>query len=81
MSRFIAVIHRWHVDSKGFTAHAPLATVRKVAEGEAAVLARNAEGTCQRADYHVVEIGESELLLPRQLTWKERWTGRLEQPQ
>lgn len=81
MTRFVAVIHRWHVDSKGFTAHDLSATDRKNAEGEAAVLARNAEGNCRSADYHVVEIGESELLLPRQLTWKERLTGRMEQPQ
>lgn len=76
--RFIAVIHRWHVDSKGFTSHELPSTDWGIAEAQAALIAMKAQGTCCNAGYHLIEIGERECLLPRRLTWKERLTGRLE---
>lgn len=77
MSRFIAVIHRWHVDSKGFRVYDLAQQEKGVAEAQAALLAMNNQDTCQNADYTLVEIGDRECLLPRRLTWKERLTGVL----
>lgn len=77
MSRFIAVIHRWHVESKGFRVYDLAQTDPGPAEAEAALLAMNNQGTCQNAGYTLVEVGDRECLLPRHLTWKERLTGVL----
>lgn len=77
MSRFIAVIHAWHVESKGFQSKELNAKDRQAAEGEAAVMAMREQGACRNSDYHIVEIADRECLLPRRLTWAERITGVL----
>ena len=76
MSRFIAVIHGWHVKSKGFNVHQLQTTNAEEAEKEACWLKQQREDTFDRCAYVVVEIDDREHL-PRRLSWLERLTGRL----
>lgn len=78
MSRYLAVIHAWHVESKWFQTHELKSQDPKSAEGEAALLAMKAQGTCRSADYHLIELADRDCLMPRRLTWRERLTGTLE---
>ncbi len=77
MSRFIAVIHGWHVDSNGFNLHELKATTPKEADDEACLLAARRDAVFDRTAYVVVEVNDREHL-PRRLTWRERLTGRIE---
>ncbi|MNE81598.1 hypothetical protein D3C80_1782610 [compost metagenome] len=76
MSRFIGVVHGWHVDSKGFDVHQLTATTRVQAEDEALLLAARRDSTFDRTACVVVEVDDCEHL-PRKLTWRERITGEL----
>jgi hypothetical protein len=75
MSRFIAVVHGWHVESKGFDVHELEATDLEQAEKEAAWIKAKRESTFDRCAVAVIEIDDIEYL-PRSLTWRERLTGR-----
>lgn len=75
MSRFIAVVHGWHVDSKGFDVHELTASTPQDADNEACLLAARRDATFDRTAYVVVEVDDREHL-PRRLTWRERLTGR-----
>lgn len=77
MSRFIAVIHGWHVDSKGFDVHQLAATSQTAADDEACLLAARRDAAFDRTAYVVVEIDDREHL-PRRLTWRERLTGKIQ---
>ena len=77
MSRFIAVIHGWHVESNGFNVHDLAATDQKAADDEALLLAARRRDTFDRTAYVAIEIDDREHL-PRRLTWRERLTGRIE---
>ncbi|WP_277963848.1 hypothetical protein [Pseudomonas sp. RIT-To-2] len=76
MSRFIAVIHGWHVDSNGFNVYQLNATTSEDASKEACWLMHQRESTFDRCSYVVVEIDDREHL-PRRLTWRERITGKI----
>ncbi|WP_338523323.1 hypothetical protein NUH87_26570 [Pseudomonas batumici] len=76
MSRFIAVIHGWHVDSNGFNVHELKAANVQDAAKEACWLKHQREDTFDKCSYVVIEIDDREHL-PRRLTWLERLTGRL----
>ncbi|MFF7859747.1 hypothetical protein [Pseudomonas monteilii] len=76
MSRFIAVIHGWHVDSNGFDVIELAATDKKSADDEACLLAARRRDTFDCTAYVAVEIDDREHL-PRRLTWRERLTGRI----
>jgi hypothetical protein len=76
MSRFIAVFHEWHVDSRGFDTVALSALDRLQAEMEAALLHRERRGFYSN-DFTLVEIDDREHL-PRRLTWRERLTGKIQ---
>ena len=76
MSRFVAVIHGWHVHSNGFNVHELKSTTLDDAQKEACWLKEKREADFDRCAYVVVEIEDTEYL-PRQLTWLERITGRL----
>lgn len=76
MSRFIAVIHGWHVDSNGFNVHQLNATNSQDAAKEACWLKHQRESTFDRCSYVVVEVDDREHL-PRRLTWRERITGKI----
>ena len=65
MAKFIAVIHRWHVESLGFSVHELNCPDSNAAEREAAFLAMKAQGVCRAADYMVVAMADREVLLPR----------------
>ncbi|AVG33301.1 hypothetical protein DZ701_07710 [Enterobacter hormaechei] len=75
MARYIAVIHGWHVRSKGFDVHELSATDRDSAYNEAVLLKHKREGTFCSCACTVVEIADHERL-PRKLTLRERLTGR-----
>lgn len=77
MSRFVGVVHGWHVDSKGFDVHQLKATTKDQAEDEALLLAARRDATFDRTACVVVEIDDREHF-PRKLTWRERITGKLE---
>ncbi|MNP77706.1 hypothetical protein D3C76_1751830 [compost metagenome] len=76
MSRFVAVIHGWHVHSNGFNVHDLTSTTLEEAKKEACWLKGQREDSCDRCAYVVVEIDDTEHL-PRRLTWRERITGQL----
>ncbi|WP_430317015.1 hypothetical protein [Pseudomonas sp. p1(2021b)] len=76
MSRFIAVVHGWHVESKGFDVHELAAKTEQDADNEACLLAARRDATFDRTAYVVVEVDDREHL-PRRLTWRERLTGRI----
>lgn len=76
MSRFIAVVHGWHVESKGFDVHELTASTAQCADDEACLLAARRDAAFDRTAYVVVEIDDREHL-PRLLTWRERLTGRI----
>ncbi|WP_336202951.1 hypothetical protein [Pseudomonas guariconensis] len=76
MSRFIAVVHGWHVESKGFDVHELAARTAQSADNEACLLAARRDATFDRTAYVVVELDDREHL-PRRLTLRERFTGRI----
>lgn len=76
MSRFIAVVHGWHVESKGFDVHQLEATELEQAEKEAAWLKDKRDKVFDRCAWLVIEIADHETL-PRRLSWRERLTGRV----
>ena len=77
MSRFIAVIHGWHVSSKGFNVHELKSVTQEEAQKEACWLKDQREADFDRCAYVVVEIDDREHL-PRRLTWRERLTGKIQ---
>jgi len=76
MSRFIAVVHGWHVQSKGFDVHELTARTTQGADDEACLIAARRDAAFDRTAYVVVEVDDHEHL-PRRLTWRERLTGRI----
>ncbi|WP_410480734.1 hypothetical protein ACJ70E_16115 [Pseudomonas plecoglossicida] len=76
MSRFIAVVHGWHVESKGFDVRELTASTAQGADDEACLLAARRDAAFDRTAYVVVEVDDREHL-PRRLTWRERLTGRI----
>ena len=77
MSRFIAVVHGWHVSSNGFNVHELESTTYDEADKEAALINHRRSSTFDKCDYDLIEFGNDEIILPRKLTWKERLTGVL----
>lgn len=75
MSRFIAVFHEWHVESRGFDTVELGALDRRQAEMEAALIHRGRRGFYSN-DFTLIEIDDREHL-PRRLNWRERLTGQL----
>lgn len=76
MSRFIAVIHGWHVHSNGFNVYDLQAADRKSADDEACLISARRNDAFDRTAYVVVEVDDREHL-PRKLTWRERLTGQI----
>lgn len=76
MSRYIAVIHGWHVESNGFTVCELQQRDRSSADDEACLLAARRDRAFDRTAYTVIEIDDREHL-PRRLTWRERITGKI----
>ncbi|TPG76346.1 hypothetical protein [Pseudomonas arsenicoxydans] len=76
MSRFIAVIHGWHVYSNGFSIHELEASIAEEAKKEASWLKSLREDDFDKCAYTVIEIENTEHL-SRRLTWRERINGKL----
>lgn len=78
MSRFITVIHGWHVHSNGFDVHQIEANTQQEAAEKAAYLTMQRQGKFDECAYVLVEIQSEEAIKqPRKLTWRERITGRV----
>lgn len=77
MPRFIAVVHTWFHDSKGFEVHELESTYRDAAELESHRITERGRDTFNSRAFCLLEILSSERLTERKLTWKERLTGRL----
>ncbi|WP_210015106.1 hypothetical protein [Pseudomonas palmensis] len=77
MSRFIAVVHGGHVESKGFDVYELTARTARGADDEACLLAARRDAAFDRTAYVVVEIDDRECLT-RRLTWRERLTGKIQ---
>ncbi len=74
--RFIAVVHRWHVESKGFRVVELSAVTMEDAEKEAALEQVRNQDTCQSAAVRIIAIDGSERVVARRkLTWAERISG------
>ncbi|MEN4561777.1 hypothetical protein [Pantoea agglomerans] len=79
MSRFIAVIHGWHVHSNGFNVHQIDAANEQEAAEKAAYLTMQRQAKFDECAYVLVEIQSEEAIKqPRKLSWRERFTGRVE---
>lgn len=77
MSKFIAVIHGWHVHSNGFNVHQIEAADKQEANEKAAYLTMKRQGKFDECAYVLVEIEADESIRrPRKLTLGERLTGR-----
>lgn len=76
MARYIAVIHGWFVDSKGFDVHELSATDKESAYNEAVLLKHKRESAFCSCACTVVEIADHERL-SRELTLIERLTGKV----
>lgn len=76
MSRFIAVIHGWFVDSNGFDVVELKSSDKDSAYKEAIVLKHNRNSTFDKCAFALVEIQDSEIL-NRKLTLRERITGKM----
>lgn len=61
--RFVAVVHRWFVDSRGFVVKQLEATTRDEAEKEAAVLYRQHNRPFCSADVVLVELEAGEAIV------------------
>ncbi|WP_278495566.1 hypothetical protein [Pantoea vagans] len=78
MSRFLAVIHGWHVHSNGFNVHQIDATNEQQAAEKAAYLTMQRQGKFDECAYVLVEIESEEAIKqPRKLSWRERISGRM----
>ncbi|HDW8040597.1 TPA: hypothetical protein RM800_000578 [Yersinia enterocolitica] len=76
MSRFIAVIHGWHVHSNGFTVHEIEAKDMTQAAKEAAYLKDQRQRPFDECAVKVIQISDSEFIQkPARLSWRERITG------
>ena len=80
MSKFIAVIHGWHVHSNGFTVHEFEAEDMTQAIKEAAYLKDQRERPFDACSVKVIQISETEFVQkPTRLTIWERITGVVKQ--
>lgn len=77
MSRFIAVVHGWHVSSNGFNVHQLKARRIEDAEQEACWLKHQRDSNFDKCAYVVIEVDDREHLA-RCLTWRERLTGKIQ---
>ncbi len=77
MSRFICVMHRWFVDSEGFQIDFLKAKNSHDARNEADALTYQRDHTFSKAASFVIEIGDTEGVVSRNLTWRERFTGKI----
>lgn len=75
--KFIAVIHNWFIDSKGFDVIKLDSSSLEQAKTEASSIAHNKSNLFNTTACVVLEIDDDKILGPRKLTWCERLTGRL----
>jgi hypothetical protein len=77
MKKFIAIVHSWHVHSKGFKTKEIEAETQDQAEKEAKLFCYEIDAPFNRSAVKLIEIGENECVKPIQLTPKERITGNV----
>lgn len=76
--KYIAVFHHWWMSSIRFETKEIKATCLEDAETKADAIAHRKNRDFNHCRAVVIEIGEDEHLLHRDLTWRERITGRVE---
>lgn len=76
MARYIAVIHNWFMDSKGFNVIELNAANEMQADMEACTIAHKHSGDFNKTACVVVSVRDTETITPRKLTLRERITGR-----
>ena len=76
MARYIAVIHNWFMDSKGFNIIELNAADEKQADIEVCAIAHKRNGDFNKTACVVLPIRDTETIAPRKLSWRERITGR-----
>lgn len=77
MSRFIAVVHRWHVYSNGFIVEEIEANSEDDARDKADALAHRYNTPFNSSAVHLLHIGDQVVIEPRRLTVWERISGRI----
>lgn len=80
MSRFVAVVHRWHVHSNGFFIEEIEAASEAEAQEKAEALAHRLNRPFNSAAVHLLSIGDRVIIKPRRLTWRERLLGKMQPP-
>jgi hypothetical protein len=74
--RYLIVVHKWFVNSRGFDVHQFDVDGLEAAQDKAYILERQESNDFQSAAAKVIELREGELLPKRtKLTWWERLTG------
>lgn len=76
-TRYIAIIHSWFIDSKGFNIIELNATDEKQADIEACAIAHKRNSDFNKTACFVLPVNNMEVITPRKLTWRERITGRI----
>lgn len=76
--KYIAVFHHWWMSSIRFETKEIQATCLEDAETKADAIAHRKNSDFNHCRALVLEIGKDEHLLRRDLTWRERITGRVE---
>jgi hypothetical protein len=77
MRKFIAVVHSWHVHSKGFKTKEIEAETKEQAEKESKLFCYEIDAPFNKSAVKLIEIGENECVKPIQLSLKERITGKI----
>jgi len=75
--KFLTIFHGWFVNDKGFEVKELEAKDIEDAYTQATVLKYKRETTFKHISFKVIPIEDSDIFMPRKLTWKERITGKI----
>lgn len=76
--RFLVVTHKWFVDSCGFEMLEIEAPDEKQAQERTDLLTYRAQGSHRHAASKLIILDDKESFINRELTWKERLTGKIQ---
>lgn len=77
MPKYLAVTHRWFVDSKGFHVKEFEAENDDIAERERLVINDRLAENFKHASTKLIRLEPDLRISPRRLTWRERLTGKI----
>ena len=75
--RYVAVVHSWFIDSKGFQIREIEASSEDEAQLHADAFAHQVRDDFKSTAVILLKIGKDRVIKPRRLTWKERLLGRI----